>query len=99
MVHGLPTIKVHDVVCEKCCESKQPRNSFKSKIPVRSEKKLEVIFSDVCGPFEVKSLGRNNYFASFIDEYTRMTWVYLIKKKSEVFETFKSFKVIIKKQK
>ena len=78
MVHGLPAVKVPVEVCESCCKSKQPRNSFKSEVPSRAEKKLEVIFSDVCGPFEVCSLGGNKYFVTFIDEYTRMSWVYLI---------------------
>ena len=78
--------------------SKQPRNSFKSEIPIRSKRKLKVIYSDVCGPFEVKSLGGNNYFVSFIDEFTRKMWIYLIKQKSEVFNIFKKFKLLSEKQ-
>ena len=57
-----------------------------------------MIYSDVCGPFEVKSLGGNNYFVSFIDEFTRKMWIYLIKQKSEVFNIFKKFKLLSEKQ-
>jgi len=78
--------------------SKQPKNSFKSKIPIRSKRKLEVIYSDVCGPFEVKSLGGNSYFVSLIDEFTRKIWIYLIKQKSKVFNIFKKFKLLSEKQ-
>ena len=56
MVHGLPQIEIPKQLCVECRVSKQPRNSFMSKIPIRSKRKLEVIYSDVCGPFEVKSL-------------------------------------------
>jgi len=57
-----------------------------------------VIYSDVCGPFEVKSLGGNSYFVSFIDEFTRKIWIYLIKQKNEVFNIFKKFKLLSEKQ-
>ena len=33
-----------------------------------------------------------------VDDYTRMTWVYLLKKKSEAFECFKHFKKQVEKQ-
>ncbi|KAE8687628.1 lachrymatory-factor synthase-like [Hibiscus syriacus] len=40
----------------------------------------------------ITSLGRAKYFVSFIDEYSRRCWVYPIKKKSDMFSTFKNFK-------
>ena len=57
-----------------------------------------MIYPDVCGPFEVKSLGGNSYCVSFIDEFTRKTWIYLIKQKSKVFFRFKKFKLLCEKQ-
>jgi len=98
MVHGLLQIEIPKQLCVECCVSKQPRNFFKSEIPIRSKRKLEVIYSDVCGPFEVKSLGGNSYFVSFIDEFTRKMWIYLIKQKNEVFNIFKKFKLWSEKQ-
>lgn len=53
---------------------------------------------DVCGPFEVKTIGGSPYFVSFINEYIRKIWVYIISKKSEVFEVFTKFKVRVKKE-
>lgn len=81
MVQGLPQVNQPEHVCDDCCISKQPRKVFKNKAPHRSEDKLEVIYSDVCRPFEVHSLGVNSYFVSFIDEYIRMLWIYLIKRR------------------
>lgn len=94
MVYGLPSINLPKEVCAKCCESKQPRKSFEYQIPAKSNEKLAVVCSDVCGAFEVTSLGGNVYFVSFIDEYTKKMWLYLIKKKSEVFTVFQKFKLI-----
>jgi len=51
----------------------------------------------VCGPLEVPSLGGNKYFISFVDEFSRKTWLYLIKVKSEAFDMFQKFKVLVEK--
>ena len=40
----------------------------------------------------------HRYYVTFIDDYTRCTWVYLLKKKSEVFTTFTHFLQMIKTQ-
>jgi uncharacterized protein YigE (DUF2233 family) len=98
MVHGLPLIKTPSTVCEECYAAKQTRNSFKNELLMRSTQKLEMVCSDVCGSFELKSIGGNNYFLTFIDDYTRHVWLYLIEKKSEVFTKFKKFKALVEKQ-
>jgi hypothetical protein len=36
---------------------------------MRSSNVLEVVHSDVCGPFDVNSLGGNRYFITFVDDY------------------------------
>lgn len=40
----------------------------------------------------VKSLGGHQYYVTFIDDYSRKTWLYLLKNKDEVFEKFQDFK-------
>jgi transposase InsO family protein len=67
-------------------------------MPKRASEALQVVHSDVCGPFEVPSLGGSKYFVTFVDEFTRMMWLYTIKLKSEVFDVFKRFKVLIEKE-
>ena len=37
----------------------------------------------------------SRYFLTFIDDLSRFTWVYFLKKKSEVFEKFKDFKASV----
>lgn len=59
MVFGLPCIKPPQQLCEACIKGKQPRSSFKSYVPTRATDPLAVVYSDVCGPFEVPSLGGN----------------------------------------
>lgn len=69
-------------------KGKKPRLPFASKVSLRAKHALGVVHSDVCGPFKVPSLRENKYFVSFVAEFTRMTWVALIKFKHEVFAEF-----------
>ena len=54
--------------------------------------------SDVFGPMKVPSLGKSVYYVSFIDDFSRNTWIYFLKKKSEVFDRFKEFKALVENQ-
>ena len=42
------------------------------------------------------SLSGYVYYVSFIDEFSRKTWIYFMKNKDEVFSKFKEFKALIK---
>ena len=50
------------------------------------------------GPTPQTSKHGFSYFVSFIDDCTRMTWVFFLKKKSEVFEKFVSFYTLVQTQ-
>ena len=73
--------------CDYCLFGKQHRVSFQ-KNSTRKLEKLELVYSDVCGPLEVDSLGGNKEFVTFIDNTSRNTWVYLLNTKSKVFQHF-----------
>lgn len=83
--------------CEVCMEGKQARAPFKH-IGTRSKHLLDLIHSDVCGPMENASIGGARYFLTFIDDYSRKVFVYFLKAKSEVLETFKEFKQMVENQ-
>jgi transposase InsO family protein len=44
-------------------------------------------------------LGKYLYYVSFIDDFLRNTWIYFLRKKSEVFDRLKDFKAIVENQK
>jgi hypothetical protein len=58
---------------------------------------FDLIFSDVWGPAPT-SVGKNNYYVSFIDDYSKFTWIYLLRHKSKVFSCFKDFQNLIERQ-
>jgi len=46
----------------------------------------------------ISSIGCNKYFLTFIDDFSRKTWIYLLKSKDEVFQCFKRSKTFVERQ-
>nr|AAU90262.1 integrase core domain containing protein [Oryza sativa Japonica Group]ABF97857.1 retrotransposon protein, putative, Ty1-copia subclass, expressed [Oryza sativa Japonica Group] len=57
---------------------------------------LELVFSDVWGPAP-DSVGGRKYYVSFIDDFSKFTWIYLLKKKSEVLQKFSEFQQLVER--
>ena len=87
---GMKQTKVK--ICVHCLTGKQKRVSFHSHPPSRNSELLELVHSNLCGPFKVKSKGGALYFVTFIDEHSRNIWVYPLKSKDQVLDMFKQFK-------
>ena len=83
--------------CEICIQAKMTKLPFpKSE---RNSEILQIIHSDICELNGNLTRGGNIYFATFIDDYSRYTYVYLMKNKDEVFDKFKVYKSIVENQK
>ena len=78
--------------CEPCAEGKQQHTKFPKDESTRGKNKLDLVHTDVCGKMDEPSLSGKEYFVSFIDDRSRYTWTYPIKRKSEAFETFLKWK-------
>ena len=97
-VRNMPEVtKPANSVCEQCQHGKQTRVHFKTK-EHSSTKPLELIHTDLCGPTKSKGLNGEKYFMLLIDDYTRMTWVCLLNRKSEAFGCFKTFKELVENE-
>ena len=56
---------------------------------------LELIHFDVCGPMPSTYISGYEYYVTFIDDYSRNTWIYFLNTKSEEFGKLKEFKALI----
>lgn len=67
-----------------------------------STNKVEEIFQllhiDVWGPYTMQTLDGNKMFLTIIDDHSRMTWVYLLKLKSDVIIVLRNFLKLIQTQ-
>lgn len=64
----------------------------------RAQELLELVHMDVCGPMSTQAKGGYEYFITFIDDYSRYGYVYLMRRKSETFEKFKEFRTEVENQ-
>ena len=64
----------------------------------KSEVPFSLIHSDVWGPSPVSTASGHRWFVIFVDDCTRMTWLYLLKHKDEVLRVFKLFHVMVQTQ-
>ena len=78
-------------VCESCLEGKIIMRPFKSK-GHRAKEVLDLVHADLCGPISTSARGGYEYFITFIDDYSRYEYRYLMRHKFETFETFKVYK-------
>jgi len=62
-----------------------------------SSSPLELIYSDVWGPAPI-SFGRYTYYVSFINDYSKYTWIYLLKKTSDVFIVFQDIQHLVERK-
>lgn len=85
MVTGLPQVEDMKKTCEACMKGKQHRVPFPKKISWRETEKLQLIHSNLCGPISPSSNTQKRYLITFIDDFSRRTWIFFSVEKSEAF--------------
>ncbi|TYK26874.1 Beta-galactosidase [Cucumis melo var. makuwa] len=95
--HLFSKLDVSSLSCDVCIQAKQHRVSFPSQ-SYKPTQPFILIHSDVWGPSKVTTPSGKRWFVTFIDDHTRLTWVYLITDKSEVPSIFQNFYHTIKTQ-
>ena len=94
----LPSFEVEPIsICQSCLEGKMTKRPFSSK-GNRAQGLLDLVHTDVCGPMSIRAREGYRYFVTFIDDYSRYGYTYLLRHKSETFDRFKEFKAEAEKQ-
>ena len=75
-------------VCDTCIHAKQTRMPFEAA-EEKSTRPLDLVHMDLCGPMPETSLGGHRYVATFLDDYSRLSAVALLKRKSDVIQAVK----------
>ena len=83
-------------ICTNCIKGKQTNTRrFGAN---RATDVLQLIHTNIYGPFPTVSWNGQQYFITFIDDFSRYDYLYLIHEMSQSLEVFKSFKVEIENQ-
>lgn len=86
-----------DFKCDTCILAKSHRVSYPISLN-KSDTPFALIHSDVWGPSPIAAFSGKRWFVIFVDDCTRMTWLYVFKHKDEVFSAFQCFHEMIKTQ-
>lgn len=78
-------------VCVTCCEGKLSKQKYPKESKRRTTGILDLVHSDLCGPFDVPTPRGNKYLLTIIDDFSRYVKHYFLKKKSEAIGFIKEF--------
>ncbi|GJR02888.1 retrovirus-related pol polyprotein from transposon TNT 1-94 [Tanacetum coccineum] len=98
-VLGLPSIVYSkDKPCSRCEQGKHKRALFKTKQNFSIRKCLHLLYMDLFRPTSPMSVDHEKYTLVIVDEYSRYTWVYFLRKKSHAAEMIMSFIRMVENQ-
>ena len=87
LVTGLPFVTFEkDKLCPACEKGKSHRASFKTKQNFSINQCFHLLHMDLFGPVNVQSIAGSKYTLVIVDEFSRYTWVYFLRKKSDATE-------------
>jgi hypothetical protein len=92
MVTGILELQEeHEGIRRGCTLGKNTKGHYPRSDSI-SKGILDLVHLDICGPMRVSYLGVFLYYLTFIDDFSRKTWIYFKKTKDEVFSRFHEFK-------
>jgi len=93
--HALSSIKYCKLdLCKFCIMGRQHRVAF-SISQHETKGLLDLIHTKVWGPSPVVSIEGAKYYVTFINNFFRRVWAYLLKQKSEVFQKFNEWITLV----
>jgi hypothetical protein len=98
MVFGMPVLPRVTPPCQACILGKHHRSVIPKKSLTPTTRPLELIHSDLCGPLPTASLTGSRYILTFIDDFSRRSWVYFLKRKDETLGIFQQYKKIVENE-
>ncbi|KAG7585478.1 Integrase catalytic core [Arabidopsis thaliana x Arabidopsis arenosa] len=83
--------------CSICPLAKQKHLPYISQNNI-CENVFDLLHIDIWGPFSVPTVEGYRYFLTIVDDHSRVTWLYLLRTKSEVLQVFPDFLKMVETQ-
>ena len=88
---ALPWINLCDFKCESCELGKRHRSSYPARTGIPSSQPFDLMHCDVWGPEQHALPSGGRYYIIFVDDYTRVSWNYIMKSRKEVITRVQEF--------
>ena len=86
----LDSVSTENFHCVSCQLGKQPTLPFNSSESISTDI-FDLIHFDVWEPFPVSSIDGSRYFVVFVDDYSRYSWIFHMKHRSELLQVYFNF--------
>ena len=96
MVSRFSTLSL--IECESCQFEKHTPVSFPKRLDQRIKSHFELVHTNIWGPSWTESTLGFRYFVTFIDGYSRCTYLFLMKTRVELFSIFQKFHTDVQTQ-
>lgn len=83
--------------CDICMRGKMTALPFPTS-KRQSDEPLQIVHSDVVGPFRTQAANGAKYFVTFVDDHSRWCEVFFLKQKSGVAEAFRLYQAHVERQ-
>ena len=93
----LGSVSTENFDCVSCQLGKQPALPFNSNESISTDI-FVLIHSDVWVPSPVSSIGGPRYFVVFVDDYSRYSWIFHMKHRSELLQVYSNFAKMVETQ-
>ena len=93
----LGSVSTKNFDCVLCQLGKQPTLPFITSESISTDI-FNLIHFDVWGPSSISSIGGSRYFVVFIDDYSRYNWIFNMKHRSELLQTYSNFAKMVETQ-
>ncbi|KAD3336326.1 hypothetical protein E3N88_31845 [Mikania micrantha] len=98
LVQGVPRINHASQICDACLLGKHIRAPFPNQARFKSDKPLELVCGDLCGPISPPTHSGKKYIFLLVDDCTRYMWIYLLSSKDQAFGIFREFKQLVENE-
>ena len=93
----LGSVSTENFDCVACQLGKQLALPFNSSESISTDI-FDLIHSDVWGPSPISSIGGSRYFVVFVDDYSRYSWIFYMKHRSELLQVYSNFAKMVETQ-
>ncbi|GAA0164151.1 hypothetical protein LIER_19856 [Lithospermum erythrorhizon] len=97
-VRGLPKLEVKEKLRGDCQVGKQTQVSHQQFSQVTASRVLDLLHMDLMGLVQVERIGGKKYIYVCVDDYSRYTWVEVLREKSDAFAPFKQLATQIQRE-
>jgi transposase InsO family protein len=97
-VEGIPAlVPGQRRTCETCALTKSAK-TINRDASEHTERPLQRVYTDFWGPFGVPTPSGARYMLTFTDDYSRRSWIYLTRTRTELYERFREWQMTAERQ-